>query len=74
MKAVVGTVNKEKDLVGALSVIVKHREGSFPALATNLSLIPSPFIFEILLMIAARPRFIINTNQTVEADSYQHAI
>ena len=74
MKVLVGAVDKEKALVGAFSVIVKLHEGSFPALATNLSLIPSPFIFEILLMIAARPRFIINTNQTVEADSYQHAI
>ena len=74
MKVLAGTVTKEKALVWAVSVIEKLREGLFPSLATNLSLIPSPFIFEILLMIAARPRFIINTNQTVEADSYQHAI
>ena len=36
MNELAGALNKEKVLIGALSVIVKLREGSFPALMASL--------------------------------------
>ena len=38
MKAIVGTINQERALVEALSVIVKTSEGLFPALLSVLPL------------------------------------
>ena len=36
MKLLAGALNQEKDLIGALSVILKLHEGSFPALVASL--------------------------------------